>query len=121
MSPLNNLNILTYFHDRSVYNILSYALKDKGIMLSNYDDSIDLDNSRFHLTILDGDLESAKISDFLSLCSKKLSNARILLAINDNYSYFLTQKLPFAIKGIIYKPLMVDELSFIIENSFESF
>ena len=116
-SEFLSTNVLTFIQDKSIFNILSFVLKSKGILLHNYKEPSVFKTTTFSIIIIDTDVKSQQINDYLKICKTYSRDSKILLAINQNYSLFLLKTLPFSIKGIIYKPFVAEELTYIIESS----
>lgn len=116
MQIKNSSNILGYFHDNSIFNILSHELQKKRYRLHKYTVSFSFDLHPPHLIIIDGSLHLKDITHFLGECKKHSTDANILLAVSENFDYFLSKKLPNMISGIIYKPFIIDELKYVIDN-----
>ena len=110
-------NVIPIIQDKSILNIIKYALTNNDIITEDIDHALSTNNITPHtLIILDKDLDDHYIKLILKTIKDKNYHPYIILAISKNYRYFLTEPLNPLISGIIYKPFEIEELFQIIKN-----
>tara|TARA_B100001175_G_scaffold146867_1_gene124573 strand:- start:19112 stop:19477 length:366 start_codon:yes stop_codon:yes gene_type:complete len=115
MKTINN--VIPMLQDKSIFNIISYALKNNKIKTSKIEDAIKNNTIQSNsLIIIDNDLDNEYIKKNMQIIKKLDNKPYILLAISKNYRYVLEQPLSPLISGIIYKPFDIEKLFQAINN-----
>ena len=121
-----NLNVMNRFYnvipliqDKSILNIILYTLENNQIRSDTFESAIKTNNiSHNTLILLDKDFDDVFIKNILKTIKDQNLHPCIILAINKNYRYFLTESLNPLISGILYKPFEIEELFQILTNNY---
>ncbi|RAP26590.1 hypothetical protein DID74_01880 [Candidatus Marinamargulisbacteria bacterium SCGC AG-333-B06] len=110
-------NVIPILQDKSIYNIITYALNNNKIKTHNIKDALNTNLIQQNsLIIIDQDVDENYKKIIFKKIKKLTLPPYILLAISKNYRYFLTKPLNPLISGIIYKPFDMEELLQIIQK-----
>jgi DNA-binding NtrC family response regulator len=111
-------NVIPVLQDKSITNIINYTLANNQINILELESAIKLNLiSNKTLLILDNDLPNSSKNNVIDKIKSLNLKPLILLAISSNYRYFLSEPIPLAISGIIYKPFDMEEFFNIINHS----
>lgn len=111
-------NVIPVLQDKSIANIINYTLANNQIKIFELETAIKLNLiSNKTLLILDNDLPHSSKNNVIDQIKPLHLKPLILLAISSNYRYFLSEPIPLAISGIIYKPFDMEEFFNIIYHS----
>jgi len=111
-------NVIPVLQDKSIANIINYTLANNQIKIFELETAIKLNLiSNKTLLILDNDLPHSSKNNVIDQIKPLHLKPLILLAISSNYRYFLSEPIPLAISGIIYKPFDMEEFFNIIYRS----
>jgi len=112
----NETNILTYFQDDSITNILKFILDEHHIQLIKYDKHIKSKISNIKVIILDNDIDEAEKNAFYEFIESYHPKTPILLTIGSNYKKAFQTVYSNNILGMIYKPFDVEEVIAILKE-----
>jgi len=114
-TPINN--VIPVLLDKSITNIINYTLTNNQIKIIEFEFAIRRNLiSNKTLLILDNDLPQSSKKNVIDKIKSLQLKPLILLAISSNYRYFLSEPIPLAISGIIYKPFDMEEFFNIIKD-----
>ena len=104
-------NVIPLIQDKSILNIILYTLENNHIRSDTFESAIKTNNiSQDTLILLDKDFDDIFIKNVLKTVKDQDLHPCIILAINKNYRYFLSEPLNPLISGILYKPFEIEEL-----------
>ncbi|MBI59686.1 hypothetical protein CL657_00540 [bacterium] len=104
-------NVIPLIQDKSILNIILYTLENNHIRSDSFESAITTNNiSPRTLILLDKDFDDIFTKNVLKTVKDQHLHPCIILAINKNYRYFLSEPLNPLISGILYKPFEIEEL-----------
>tara|TARA_B100000427_G_scaffold49201_1_gene37153 strand:- start:1474 stop:1860 length:387 start_codon:yes stop_codon:yes gene_type:complete len=104
-------NVIPLIQDKSILNIILYTLENNHIRSDSFESAIKTNNiSPSTLILLDKDFDDIFTKNVLKTVKDQHLHPCIILAINKNYRYFLSEPLNPLISGILYKPFEIEEL-----------
>ena len=104
-------NVIPLIQDKSILNIILYTLENNHIRSDSFESAITTNNiTPSTLILLDKDFDDIFTKNVLKTVKDQDLHPCIILAINKNYRYFLSEPLNPLISGILYKPFEIEEL-----------